>query len=181
MTKNAVRPLVWIVAAVAVTATATALITASLMSNNSVRSPDDVERALAAATATPTGTATGTPTGTPTGTATMSTDGSGGVVSSLIPGIVTVRCDGALATLVSWSPNPGWRADDPYQGPAAHVSVRFESDVYEDYKVTASCVDGEPVVNLGPDVDDHDDHSGPGHGGDDDHDDDSGRGGDDSY
>jgi hypothetical protein len=54
------------------------------------------------------------------------------------------------------------------------VSVRFESDVAADYKVTATCVQGVPVVNLGPD-----DHHGGGHDDDDDH---RGRGrGDDDY
>jgi hypothetical protein len=172
MNTPAVRPLVWVVAAVAVTATATALITASLVADNSVRSPEDVDRALAAATETPTGTPTRTGTPTPTGTATV-TNGAGDVISTVTPGIITVHCDDALATLVSWSPNPGWRADDPVRGPAAEVSVRFESDVAADYKITVTCVNGTPAVHEGPDVDDHggrdgdDDNSGPGGGGDD--------------
>lgn len=171
MNKPAVRPVVWIVAAVAVTATATALITASLVADDSVLSPQDVDRALAAATNTPAGTPT-----------TSATDGSTPGIDSteltvLEPGTVTVACHGSLAALVSWSPNPGWRADDPIRGPAPEVSVRFESDTDADYKVTATCVDGAAVVKLGPD-----DHSG-GRDDDDDHDDDDrrgrGRGGDD--
>jgi hypothetical protein len=161
---------VWVVAAVAVTATATALITASLVADNSVRSPQEVADALAAATGTPTGTATGPGTATPTATV---TGGTGDLTSTLTPGIVTVHCDGALATLVSWSPNPGWRADDPVRGPAAEVSVRFESDVAADFKVTATCAEGEPKVTLGPD----DEHRGRGRGGDDD----DRHGGDDDY
>lgn len=163
MNRPAVRPLVWVVAAVAVTATATALITASLITDNSVLSPEEVDRALAGGTGTPTTTTTG-----PTSAAT--TGAASDLTSTLTPGVVTVHCDGTTATLVSWSPNPGWRADDPLRGPAAEVSVRFESDVAADYKVTATCAGGVPVVNLGPD-DDHggdDDNSGPG-GGDDDY------------
>ncbi len=159
MTKTALRPAALIIAAVAVTATATALITASLIGNDSVLSSDDVDRQLAGATGTPTGNATGTQQATPTTTTTATAAaGSGDVVSTLTPGIVTLRCDGAQITLVSWSPNPGWRADDPVRGPAAEVSVRFESDVAEDYKVTATCVNGAPVAVLGPD-----DHSGRDH------------------
>jgi hypothetical protein len=173
MNKSSVRPLVWVVAAVAVTATATALITASLLADNSVRSPQEVADALAAATATPADTPTTTGTGPATPTVTV-TGGAADLTSTLTPGIVTVHCDGSLASLVSWSPNPGWRADDPVRGPAAEVSVRFESDVAADYKVTATCVQGVPVVNLGPD-----DHHGGGHGDDDDR---RGRGGgDDDY
>jgi serine/threonine-protein kinase len=167
MNRISVRPLVWVVAAVAVTATATALITASLVADGPVLSPEEVDRALAAGTSTPTVTTTGTAT---------VTGGAGDVVvSTLTPGIVTVQCDGDVATLISWSPNPGWRADDPVRGPAAEVSVRFESDVAADYKITASCVGGAAVVQQGPDDDDHggggrggaDDNSGPGGGGDD--------------
>ncbi|MBX6748525.1 MAG: hypothetical protein IRY85_02450 [Micromonosporaceae bacterium] len=173
MNRSSVRPLVWVIAAVAVTATATALITASLVADDSVRSPQQVADALAAATTTPT-TSTPTTSGTP-GTATSTTTvvgGAGDLTSTLTPGIVTVHCDGALASLVGWSPNPGWRADDPVRGPAAEVSVRFESDVAADYKVTATCAQGVPVVNLGPDDhhgggDDDDDHRGRGRGSDD--------------
>ena len=156
MTKPALRPAVLIIAAVAVTATATALITASLVADDSVLTTDDVDRALAGATGTPTGNGTGIATGQPT-TTTTTAGGAGDVVSTLTPGIVTLHCDGTQITLVSWSPNPGWRADDPVRGPAAEVSVRFESDVAEDYKVTAACFDGAPVAQLGPD-----DHSGGG-------------------
>jgi hypothetical protein len=180
MNQSAVRPLVWVIAAVAVTATATALITASLVADNSVRSPQEVADALAAATSTATTTpTTSTPTSsTPTtsgttgpGSTATVVGGAGDLTSTLTPGIVTVHCDGPLATLVSWSPNPGWRADDPVRGPAAEVSVRFESDVAADYKVTATCAQGVPVVKLGPD-----DHHG---GGRDDDDHRRGRGGDD--
>jgi hypothetical protein len=160
MTKPALRPAVLIIAAVAVTATATALITASFVGDDSVLSADDVDRQLAGATGTPTAhaSATGQPTTTATTTSTsVGPGGAGDVVSTLTPGIVTLRCNGTDVTLVSWSPNPGWRADDPVRGPAAEVSVRFESDVAQDYKVTATCAGGVPVAQLGPD-----DHSGGG-------------------
>ena len=91
-------------------------------------------------------------------------------IATLVPGIVTVHCEGDLATLLSWSPNPGFRSDDPVRGPATTVSVRFESDVDADYLVTATCRDGVATIVPGPDVDDHggDDsgrHRGSGGGG----------------
>lgn len=164
MSKPAVRPVVWAVAAVAVIATATAFITASLVADDSVLSPQDVDRALAGATGTPSANppSAHAPSGSAPETAATATAGERGPdidTSQLVvlePATVTVACRGALAELVSWSPNPGWRADDPERGPAVQVSVRFESDTDADYKVTATCVDGAPVVNLGPD----DDHGG---------------------
>jgi serine/threonine-protein kinase len=146
-----------IASAVAITAVATAAVTTTVGGDDSTLSPADVDRLLG-------GTATSTPTPSTTGTV---TSGPGDVVATLTPGIVTVHCDGELATLVSWSPNPGFRSDDPVTGPAATVSVRFESDVYADYLVTGTCTGGTAEVKLGPDDHDDDDHSGPDRGGDD--------------
>jgi hypothetical protein len=41
-------------------------------------------------------------------------------------GVVTARCVGQLAYLVSWSPAPGYRVDDVRRGPAAVATVQFE-------------------------------------------------------
>ena len=76
-------------------------------------------------------------------------------------GSVTVRCDGDMASLLSWSPNPGYRADDPVRGPAATVSVKFESQVAQDMIVTATCSGGQATVT---ETAEPDDHSGPGGG-----------------
>jgi hypothetical protein len=165
MNRSNLRIAVMIASAVAITAVATAAVTATV-GGGSTLSPADVDRLLA-------GSATGTPTGTHTAdpTATAIT-GDGDLVVTLEPGMVTVHCDGDLATLRSWIPNRGFRSDDPVRGPATTVSVRFESDYHEDFKVIATCTGGRAEVKLGPDDDrgghGDDDNSGPGHGGDDD-------------
>jgi hypothetical protein len=79
-------------------------------------------------------------------------------------GSVVVRCAGDVATLVSWSPSPGYWADDVVRGPAATVSVRFESDIAEDLLVTASCTGTDATITQGPD-DGGGGHRGPGGGG----------------
>jgi hypothetical protein len=159
MVKPGVRVLLWGITAAVVTVVASFAIAASVVAGGNVLSRDDVARAL---TPTPTSTLTpGNATGanptapSPAGSATTAPGGAAGSgatdrIVSGASGSVTVRCDGDVASLLSWSPNPGYRADDPVRGPAATVSVKFESQVAVDMIVTA-----EP-----------DDHSGPG-GGDD--------------
>jgi hypothetical protein len=75
-------------------------------------------------------------------------------------GTIVVQCDADEATLLRWSPNSGFRADDAITGPAATVGIRFESDTAEDVTVTATCVNGIPssAETLG------DDHGGSGNG-----------------
>ncbi len=146
-----------VAAAVAVTAIATAAVTATVLSGGDDTLTQDQVAALLAASpsgATPTSTSTSTPGGSST------TEDNQPEVWSGPPGTITVRCVGNTATLLSWSPNPGYRSDDPVTGPAAEVSVRFENDSNDaDYKVTATCTDGVANVVLGPD-----DHSGRGRG-----------------
>jgi hypothetical protein len=79
-------------------------------------------------------------------------------------GSVVVRCADSIATLLSWSPNPGYRTDDPVRGPAATVSVRFESDIVEDLLVTAACAGTVATITQGPDGGGGG-HRGPGGGG----------------
>lgn len=98
-------------------------------------------------------------------------------------GGVVVSCKGDQAFLVSWSPAPGYRADDPVRGPAPVVGLEFESDESDDVTVAVRCVNGEPRVTSAVDPDDHggddgrhggndsspsasstDDNSGPGSG-----------------
>jgi hypothetical protein len=157
MNRSSLRVAGMVAAAVAITAIATAAVTAAVTGDDSTLTPGQVEDLLAGATTT-------TPSSTPsaTGTATPGVvTGQGDQVATLAPGIVAVRCDGDRATLVSWSPSPGYRADDPVRGPAAVVEIRFEHDGSDaDYKVTATCSDGVATVALGPD-----DHSGGGRGG----------------
>ena len=71
------------------------------------------------------------------------------------PGTVVVHCAGGVATLGSWSPNPGYRVDEVVRGPADKVTVWFESDVADDVLVAATCADGAAAVEELPEVDDH--------------------------
>ncbi len=71
---------------------------------------------------------------------------------------MVVSCDGDTATLLRWSPASGYRGDDPQYGPAATVSVRFESDAASDDNapdvfVSVRCVNGVAVkaTKLGDD------------------------------
>jgi hypothetical protein len=87
-------------------------------------------------------------------------------VLSSTGGSVVVQCTGDTAMLVSWAPNPGYRADDDsVRGPAAQVSVQFERDASDaDVNVSVTCTDGVAALTeqLG------DDHGGNrGSGGDD--------------
>ena len=144
------------IVAAAVAVTATAAVTATVLSGGDDTLTQDQVAALLATS----------PTGTPASPGVVTPGPSQLLVYeendvwSGVPGTVAVGCLDDLATLVSWSPNPGYRSDDPVRGPAAEVSVRFENDSNDsDYKVTATCTDGVANVVLGPD-----DHSGGGHG-----------------
>jgi hypothetical protein len=167
MTKRGVPAALWAAAAVGATAIATIVITASVGGGTPTLSPDEVARALGTTTAGATTTGTGTT--APTVTSTSGT--AGGEVFGTVPGTVTIRCDGGLATLVSWSPNPGYRVDEVVRGPVAKASVWFESDTADDVLIVGTCVDGTPTVTEVPEgketqgTDDHGgDNSGPGGG-----------------
>jgi hypothetical protein len=60
-------------------------------------------------------------------------------------GTVLAACDSGLATLVSWSPAQGYAADDLEPGPAAAVSMEFESDDYT-VQVRVVCAGGVPAM-----------------------------------
>jgi hypothetical protein len=149
-----------IAATVAVTGIATAAVTAIARGQSSTLSPQDVNQLLAQAGGTP------EPTTTPTsaGSGDVVT-GLGDLVATLTPGIVTVHCDGDVATLVSWSPNPGFRSKDAVRGPAAEVSVRFESDSDGEFTVSATCSAGTATARVGADDGGHGGKGG-GHSGD---------------
>lgn len=160
MTKRGVPVALWAAAAVGVTVIATAVVTASLGPSGPTLTPDQVAAALSTAPST---TSTRTATGAPTVTAGPTI--TGGEVMHTVPGTVVVECDGAVATLVSWSPNPGYRADDVVRGPAASVSVWFESDVASDVKVVATCMDGRASTEEQVEIDDHGGGDNSGRGG----------------
>ncbi|UOX90266.1 hypothetical protein MUY14_06470 [Amycolatopsis sp. FBCC-B4732] len=58
-------------------------------------------------------------------------------------GSLVAKCTGDRVELLSWSPAPGFRADDVDRGPAATASVKFKDDGTENV-VLVSCRDGEP-------------------------------------
>jgi hypothetical protein len=62
-------------------------------------------------------------------------------------GSVIARCTGTQVYLVSWSPEPGYRAHDVVRGPAPQASVRFGADDLE-VSVSVRCVRGTPVATV---------------------------------
>jgi len=157
----------WAAAAVVAVGAATGAVAAASSGRGSnVMSQDDVARALAADsgrgsddtpgpddTRGPDDDATG-PAATPSpGGATI--PGDNGVFRASKGGTVVVACDGDLVRLVSWSPAQGYRADDAVRGPAARVSIQFESDTADDVTVVATCAAGTPTVQQIVEFDDH--------------------------
>lgn len=65
-------------------------------------------------------------------------------------GTVTITCSHGRATLESWVPAQGYRADDVAAGPAVAPRLTFKSDRTE-YTVTAGCENGSPVVHTSED------------------------------
>lgn len=166
---NATKLVMWAVAAtsaVVVTSVAVTVGYAAGGAQDNVLSPDEVAQQLADQPAPdrPSGAGPTVTTGEP-------------VTFERTPGRLVAACDGDLAWLESWSPNPGYRVDDVVRGPAAQVSVWFESDSSDDVEVVVTCEAGEPVVTDLAEADDHGgdrdddnddgDNSGPGSGGDD--------------
>ncbi|MEU0788984.1 hypothetical protein ABZ342_02885 [Amycolatopsis sp. NPDC005961] len=58
-------------------------------------------------------------------------------------GRIVAQCAGDQVTLMSWSPDPGYRVDDFVRGPAATASVKFKNGGTEN-TVIVVCRDGEP-------------------------------------
>jgi hypothetical protein len=157
MTKSGTRIALWVAAAIAAVAIASAAIGASVGTGPNALSEADIASQLADDRTTGS-TTTGPSTMTPAPTAT-STDrvGPGGVgqVLNTTPGTVVAACSAGSVTLTSWSPNPGYRVDDVVRGPAAKASVWFESDTADDVLVVVQCVDGKPKATEHAEVDDH--------------------------
>jgi hypothetical protein len=172
MTKPGLRVILWAAGVAAATGIATVAIAASVGVRPGTLSADDVARQLAAEDSSPTPgpsddgpddngqghddpTATPTPGGAPSGDALRSQGGT-----------VVARCDGGTVRILSWSPNPGYRADDVIRGPAAKATLVFESDTHNDLLVTVTCSNGTPKLVDKVQGDDHggwepgDDHGG---------------------
>jgi hypothetical protein len=104
-------------------------------------SDQQVRRALATATPVPTSSAAGT---------------GGGPVTALSTagGDLTVRCAGDQATLLSWTPAQGYRADDVERGPSDDdAGLKFESDRRE-IKVKLTCAHGVATAHTTTSTDD---------------------------
>lgn len=69
--------------------------------------------------------------------------------ASLAGNSVTVRCVGAMATIVSAAPADGWSITRIRSGPADQVNVRFESATIAPLRVTfkSRCQGGVPRIN----------------------------------
>ena len=62
-------------------------------------------------------------------------------------GSVVASCTGTTATLHTWTPKPGYSADDVSAGPATEVSVKFKSDTAADLLVVVTCPQGTPTLS----------------------------------
>ncbi len=146
-------------AAVAVAAGATAINAATTGTGHHLLSSDDVARQLAAL---PSVAASSEGLSTPAPGA-LSGDGSQVVRSD--GGTVVARCDGAVTTLLRWTPNSGFRADDDATGASAHtVTVEFTSDSTEIH-VMVTCDNGAATGTIYTDDRHGGDGGNPGPGG----------------
>jgi hypothetical protein len=62
-------------------------------------------------------------------------------------GTVNASCSGGQATLVAWSPTPGFRVVGAERGPAAAVTIKFKRD-HEEVHAVINCVGGEPTATA---------------------------------
>ena len=143
----------WLLAAGATAAVGTAaldVVGAGILGpQNQPLSQDDVARALETVPVT-------TPSAPPSTVATTSTAPAPRGLT--VPGgTLVARCAGSQVELMSWSPDPGYRADDVVRGPATTASVKFKNDGTEN-EVAVTCRDGEPHAETVAD----DDHRGHG-------------------
>ena len=76
-----------------------------------------------------------TPTAAPTATAAV---GASHTIDTA-GGIVVARCEAGGAYLVSWSPSPGYRADNVDRGPKAEARVSFEGNGRE-INIRVTCI-----------------------------------------
>jgi hypothetical protein len=61
------------------------------------------------------------------------------------------RCTGQQAYLTSWSPAPGFHADDVLRGPGAVARLTFDNGP-QGVEVQIHCVANVPQVSVGPDT-----------------------------
>jgi hypothetical protein len=177
MTKTAIRVAVWTGVAVLAAGVATAAVAASRSGHSGVLTPKDVAAQLAAENSDTDGAGSGGGAGTGGGAGSgggaddpagddHGTDATGTTGAPAAPaesvrrvvkstgGTLVVACEGDRATLVSWTPNPGYRVDDPIRA-AATVSLKFESDTHDDVMVSVTCANGQALKKEFVESDDH--------------------------
>src|SRR5215469_6940165 len=109
------RVVLWAAAAVATCAAVAVAVGTSAGARPATLSDDDIAKALAA-------DGPGARAASDQGPAVL--QGSGAVALQATPGTVVARCEEGLATLLSWSPNPGYSYVTPtVRGPAPQVSI----------------------------------------------------------
>ena len=151
----------WLAVAAVTMGVAAAVVLFAAVGNNGgdVLSQDDVSRALADDGQAPPGPTA--PLGGQFGASDKQTMASRA-------GTLIAACDGDVAVLQQWIPKNGYRVDEVVHGPAARVSVWFESDKFEDVEAVVTCRQGTAVLTDNVEADDHGgggDNSGPGGGG----------------
>lgn len=158
MSKTPVRIAVWAVAAVLAIGAAAAAVAATV-GGGDILSADDVAAQLGTGGPGAAGSGDAGP-----GDEQLDPGGSAapGTLVGTPGGTLVVQCQGDLASLLSWSPKPGFRADDVVRGPAASAGLWFESDSDNDVKVEFTCSAGEPMAHIRVE---EDNHGGRGHDG----------------
>ncbi|GAA1887296.1 septum formation initiator [Asanoa iriomotensis] len=112
-----------------------------------VRSQADVARDLAAAASGTPAPATATP-----GPTTSPRPTAGGQLRTfnIAGGLVTARCDGGLASIVTWRAADGYRVRDRDDGPDDEVEVKFERTGGDHSEIKIRC-EGDQPVRVGHD------------------------------
>jgi hypothetical protein len=87
-----------------------------------------------------------------------------GTLLSSAGGSVVAGCRRAGAYLISWSPQPGYTADDVLRGPAATAQVVFDTGS-QGVSMTVSCTGSVPSASLTTVAGDDDGGGGKGGGG----------------
>jgi serine/threonine-protein kinase len=76
-----------------------------------------------------------------------------GTLLSSAGGSVLATCQAAGAYLVSWSPQPGYEADDVIRGPAVTARVLFMAGIHG-VRMVVSCTGSVPSASVAPVTDD---------------------------
>ncbi len=154
MARTDTRVVLWAAAAVAACAAVAVAVGTSAGARPAALSNDDVANALA-------GDGPPGPTSSPT---TVTLGQAGAIALDSVAGTVIARCDDGVVTLVSWSPHPGYWADNSVRRTGTSAAVTFESDTSNNVTLTVTCVGGRPTLTVTTVADDHGGSTTPGAG-----------------